>query len=107
MQVRAPAASCGDAHEAFGSLEALFDEARLQTPLAQHYRDAISKLTDEHEQGGARLGACLIEPVMQGAGGMIFVDPLFQRVLLRVRPSLTLATSFPPLRGLLAPHCAR
>lgn len=84
-QVRAPAATCGDAREAFGSMAALLDEERLRTPLAQHYRDAIESLMEEHERGGARLGACLIEPIMQGAGGMIFVDPLFQKVLLHVR----------------------
>jgi dethiobiotin synthetase/adenosylmethionine--8-amino-7-oxononanoate aminotransferase len=29
----------------------------------------------------ARIGACIIEPLMQGANGMLLVDPLFQRVL--------------------------
>ena len=33
---------------------------------------------------GALLGSLLLEPLVMGAGGMVFVDPLFQRVLVQV-----------------------
>lgn len=40
---------------------------------------------DEFEaKDGRILGSLLLEPVLMGAGGMIFVDPLFQRVLVQV-----------------------
>lgn len=34
---------------------------------------------------GAILGSLLLEPLVMGAGGMVFVDPLFQRVLVQVK----------------------
>ena len=38
------------------------------------------------ERGRQRslIGACILEPVMQGAGGMIMPDPAFQRALVHV-----------------------
>jgi len=77
-----PADTC----EQFGSLEALFALERDDSQLAAHYRDHIEQAVDGHEgRSGAHLAACLLEPVLQGAGGMVFVDPLFQRVLVAVR----------------------
>jgi dethiobiotin synthetase/adenosylmethionine--8-amino-7-oxononanoate aminotransferase len=32
-----------------------------------------------------RFGALIIEPVVMGAGGMLLVDPLYQRVLVQVK----------------------
>jgi adenosylmethionine-8-amino-7-oxononanoate aminotransferase len=37
---------------------------------------------DHHS--GVKLGALLLEPVLQGAGGMLCVDPQFQRSLIQV-----------------------
>jgi bifunctional dethiobiotin synthetase / adenosylmethionine---8-amino-7-oxononanoate aminotransferase len=58
--------------------------ARLDTPLASAYRkhvnDTLEKLASG--AGAAQLGALVLEPLVLGAGGMIFVDPLFQRVLI-------------------------
>ena len=34
----------------------------------------------EHRDSST-LGACIIEPILQGANGMRMIDPLFQRVL--------------------------
>jgi dethiobiotin synthetase/adenosylmethionine--8-amino-7-oxononanoate aminotransferase len=31
--------------------------------------------------GKARIAACIVEPLIQGANGMLLVDPLFQREL--------------------------
>ncbi|KAJ7026924.1 PLP-dependent transferase [Mycena alexandri] len=58
---------------------------RLDSPLAQVYREYISHTLDELERsGGPRLAALVLEPLVMGAGGMIFVDPLFQRILVDV-----------------------
>lgn len=35
-------------------------------------------------RGRRLIGACILEPVMQGAGGMIIPDPVFQRAMVRV-----------------------
>ncbi|KAJ7044967.1 PLP-dependent transferase [Mycena alexandri] len=58
---------------------------RLDSPLAQVYREYISHTLDglEHS-GGPRLAALVLEPLVMGSGGMIFVDPLFQRILVDV-----------------------
>lgn len=56
---------------------------RLQTDLAGLYRDYIQTSLEKLErQGSPRLAALVLEPIVMGAGGMIFVDPLFQRVLI-------------------------
>ena len=61
--------------------------ARLGTPLASAYRTHVND-TLERLAGGSGaathhpLGALVLEPLVLGAGGMIFVDPLFQRVLI-------------------------
>ncbi|KEI41490.1 uncharacterized protein L969DRAFT_85269 [Mixia osmundae IAM 14324] len=75
-------------HEAsatFESLAKLFDLThRLEhDELAVTYREHIARhLTELREQGSIQAGALLLEPILMGAGGMIFVDPLFQRVLI-------------------------
>jgi bifunctional dethiobiotin synthetase / adenosylmethionine---8-amino-7-oxononanoate aminotransferase len=58
---------------------------------------------------GRKFGALICEPILMGAGGMIFVDPLFQRTLIKiVRASPELfatnsAPSQPPLSILNGP----
>ncbi|KAJ7667394.1 PLP-dependent transferase [Mycena rosella] len=77
---------------------------RLDTPLAEVYRAYITAtLRSLESSGGSRLAALVLEPLIMGAGGMIFVDPLFQRVLIDVvrgpdPPSLLDAPA--PWRGL-------
>ncbi|CAN0294598.1 unnamed protein product, partial [Ectocarpus sp. 8 AP-2014] len=52
--------------------------------LADVYRAHVRSKMDEFEaQEGAILGSLLLEPLVMGAGGMVFVDPLFQRVLVQ------------------------
>ncbi|KAJ7207879.1 PLP-dependent transferase [Mycena pura] len=59
--------------------------ARLDTPLAEVYRTYITQTLHSLENaGGPRLAALVLEPLVMGAGGMLFVDPLFQRVLVDV-----------------------
>jgi dethiobiotin synthetase/adenosylmethionine--8-amino-7-oxononanoate aminotransferase len=56
---------------------------RLDTPLAAAYRKHINSTLEKLAAGGAPpLGALVLEPLVLGAGGMVFVDPLFQRLLI-------------------------
>lgn len=41
-------------------------------------------MDDFEADTGAMLGTLLLEPLVMGAGGMIFVDPLFQKMLIQV-----------------------
>ncbi|KAF8633098.1 hypothetical protein AX15_001515 [Amanita polypyramis BW_CC] len=68
------------------SLAWVYDiDGRLQTPLAQIYSTYIRHALDNLErQGSPKLAALVLEPLLMGAGGMVFVDPLFQRVLIDV-----------------------
>lgn len=43
-----------------------------------------SKMDEFEREDGSILGSLLLEPLVMGAGGMIFIDPLFQRVLVQV-----------------------
>jgi len=64
------------------SLNTAYDvERRLSTPLAQVYRDFIGRSLDNIK---TEIAALVLEPLVMGAGGMIFVDPLFQRTLVDV-----------------------
>ncbi|KAJ1639754.1 pyridoxal phosphate-dependent transferase [Pavlovales sp. CCMP2436] len=60
--------------------DALDVSSRLGSPLAAAYRRSVSCALDG-AVGAALPAALVIEPVVQGAGGMILVDPLYQRVL--------------------------
>ncbi|KAF9000638.1 pyridoxal phosphate-dependent transferase [Cyathus striatus] len=68
------------------SLSWVYDvEERLGTPLARAYALYIERtLMNLERTGGPKLAALVIEPLVMGAGGMIFVDPVFQRVLVDV-----------------------
>lgn len=95
-QVRLPVELCSsgadehDMHDAvvFESKEALYSPQRLSTALAATYTKHVEHALDAHEAAsdGMRIGACLLEPGMQAAGGMLMLDPLFQNILARVRP---------------------
>ena len=65
-----------------GSLNAAYDVGgRLGTALAQVYREFIEHSLDNIK---IEIAALVLEPLVMGAGGMVFVDPLFQRVLIDV-----------------------
>lgn len=76
----------------FESLAEVYNtESRLNSDLATYYREHIrSSLEDATSQidpatGKPRkFGVLVMEPMCLGAGGMVFVDPLFQRVLVDV-----------------------
>ena len=60
-------------------------EERLQSQLADLYRTYISRTLQKlKDSNGPTIAALILEPLVMGAGGMIFVDPLFQRVLIDV-----------------------
>ncbi|KAL7279364.1 hypothetical protein ACG7TL_007205 [Trametes sanguinea] len=60
-------------------------EERLKSPLAATYREYIERSLQKLKDGnGPTIAALILEPLVMGAGGMIFVDPLFQRVLIDV-----------------------
>lgn len=67
----------------FDSLEQIFDfKTRYQDTVlyAKHFAAELSHLRKE----GKKLGALMLEPIVLGAGGMMFADPLFQRCLVDV-----------------------
>ena len=60
-------------------------EERLQSDLAKFYAQYIrSQISSLKARGDIELAALVLEPVVMGAGGMLFVDPLFQRILVDV-----------------------
>ncbi|KAJ6150931.1 hypothetical protein N7470_007525 [Penicillium chermesinum] len=67
----------------FDSLNSIFDlESRLSSESGQKYKEYIYRTIKELvETHGMKFGALIIEPVILGAGGMLFCDPLFQRCL--------------------------
>ncbi|KAG9315162.1 pyridoxal phosphate-dependent transferase [Chiua virens] len=67
----------------FDDLQFLYDvENRLSSPLAATYRAYVKNaLQVLVQKRGRKLAALVLEPIVMGAGGMIFVDPLFQRAL--------------------------
>jgi dethiobiotin synthetase/adenosylmethionine--8-amino-7-oxononanoate aminotransferase len=84
----------------YGSLTELYDVTRRvrDDPLALHYRKEIEQeLSRRLAKGdGIQFGALILEPVVMGAGGMIFVDPLYQHILVDVvRTNRSLFPSFP------------
>jgi dethiobiotin synthetase/adenosylmethionine--8-amino-7-oxononanoate aminotransferase len=76
----------------YGSLSEVYDvTSRLKSDLADYYRkhirnslEMVIKQVDPVTGQKRKFGALVLEPMCLGAGGMVFVDPLFQRVLMDV-----------------------
>ncbi|KAF7154301.1 hypothetical protein RHSIM_Rhsim01G0006800 [Rhododendron simsii] len=68
---------------AFRLRDELFYKSRDGSSLAACYSSYISQALSLHSRMSehSHIGALIIEPVIQGSGGMLMVDPLFQRVL--------------------------
>ncbi|XP_038878691.1 bifunctional dethiobiotin synthetase/7,8-diamino-pelargonic acid aminotransferase, mitochondrial [Benincasa hispida] len=67
----------------FCSRNEVFDEKRDHSDLAGIYSAYLSQQLSYSSKSKSLLGALIMEPVIQGAGGMHMVDPLFQRVLVK------------------------
>ncbi|KAI5840295.1 pyridoxal phosphate-dependent transferase [Morchella snyderi] len=75
------------------SLSDIFDlQPRTNSELGKRYQRYILKTLERLTQAeGRRFGAVIIEPLILGAGGMLFSDPLFQHTLvstIRANPAL-------------------
>ncbi|XP_031482590.1 bifunctional dethiobiotin synthetase/7,8-diamino-pelargonic acid aminotransferase, mitochondrial isoform X2 [Nymphaea colorata] len=67
----------------FGCRNQLFSRNRDISALSQAYSDYISgQLSLCEGSKSSYIAALIIEPVIQGAGGMHMIDPLFQRILI-------------------------
>ncbi|KAK7424039.1 hypothetical protein QQX98_000649 [Neonectria punicea] len=82
--------------EEFASVADVFNvEGRNQAEAARKYEAYIERTLETLQKQGRKFGALMMEPVILGAGGMIFVDPLFQRTFVNVvrRSSYLFATT--------------
>ncbi|KAI9638500.1 putative Adenosylmethionine-8-amino-7-oxononanoate transaminase [Dioszegia hungarica] len=69
----------------FKSIQAVYDlGSRTASPLADYYRSYIRSSFEGLVKEGRKFGAVMMEPTCLGAGGMLFVDPLFQACLIEV-----------------------
>ncbi|KAK2594360.1 hypothetical protein QQS21_007920 [Conoideocrella luteorostrata] len=70
---------------AYASLADIFDvEAREASGEHKLYEEYITSTLQTLKDRGRKFGALMLEPIILGAGGMEFVDPLFQRTLVNV-----------------------
>lgn len=69
----------------FSLRDEIFYNSRDGSSLAGSYSSYITRELSLHSglRGFTHIGALIIEPVIQGSGGMLMVDPLFQRVLVK------------------------
>jgi dethiobiotin synthetase/adenosylmethionine--8-amino-7-oxononanoate aminotransferase len=72
-------------HGIASDISEIFNESRKHSGwLYRKYENYIKDTLKSLTQKGHKFGALLLEPVILGAGGMIFCDPLFQRALIDV-----------------------
>lgn len=79
----------GEVEGVYANLRQVYDvEQRLkdQDPLVEVYTKRIKDdITERYTRADKmRFGVLVIEPIVMGAGGMIFVDPLYQRLLIDI-----------------------
>lgn len=64
----------------FDSLADIFDFNKRSQTLS-FYKEWCHTTLADLEKNGKKIGALILEPIILGAGGMVFADPLFQRCL--------------------------
>ena len=67
----------------YDDLAAIFDYSKREDDAKSYEEHILSRLNDLIYKQKRKFGALIMEPILMGAGGMIFVDPLFQRTLIR------------------------
>ncbi|CAG8733445.1 17396_t:CDS:2, partial [Cetraspora pellucida] len=66
----------------YPSLSSIFSPERsFSDPISLIYKKHIKETITRYINEGDKFGALVLEPIVMGAGGMIFVDPLFQKLL--------------------------
>ena len=75
----------------FESLDDVFDFERRTQDL-ELYKQYCSTVLAGLQKEGKKFGALILEPVLLGAGGMMFADPLFQRALVEAVRSTGIET---------------
>jgi dethiobiotin synthetase/adenosylmethionine--8-amino-7-oxononanoate aminotransferase len=85
-----------DVNIQLGSLTEAYDvRKRRDSVVAQKYRSYISQTIEGLVKSGRQFGALVLEPLVLGAGGMKFIDPLFQTTLVEAVRSMS-AILLPP-----------
>jgi len=88
------ASAAGQTVQKFASLDDIFNFEARRADTKRYEAYIKSTLDTLVRTEGRRFGALILEPLLMGAGGMIFVDPLFQRTLIttiRENPDLIAA----------------
>lgn len=80
----------------FGSLTDLLDFSKREQDGELYKKYIHDNLYERVTKDGVSLGALIIEPVLLGAGGMMFADPLYQRCLVEVARNLYSRTAKEP-----------
>lgn len=78
-----PSETSASSTQKFASYDDIFDFDSRQEDAKRYEEHIKSTLDHLVREQGRRFGALILEPIIMGAGGMIFVDPLFQRTLIK------------------------
>ncbi|KAK1807699.1 hypothetical protein LTR12_017948 [Friedmanniomyces endolithicus] len=85
-----------EGEKSFDSLDDIFDFQKRTDDYAAYKQHCDATLAELIEKG-TKFGAVVMEPILLGAGGMMFADPLFQRCLVdSVRHHASLAIGTQP-----------
>jgi len=78
----------------FSSLDEVFALTRNDSEIFKIYRNLIKEALKREKAKNRNFGALIIEPVIHGANGMKFIDPLFQRALIREAKAMKIPVIF-------------
>ncbi|KAJ3579137.1 hypothetical protein NPX13_g1418 [Xylaria arbuscula] len=84
-QVQIPSEFDAGRQHGFSNLSDIFHlDQRIARGEHKKYEAYILSTLQRHLDEGRKFGALILEPVVLGAGGMVLVDPLFQKTLVDV-----------------------